>query len=60
MGVWLRRICKEYAVVCNGCERMETVRTVDMECAIGHFRNHCGWKLGKVDLCPECQRKVEE
>ena len=58
MGVWLRSIRKEYAIICNGCGKMVTVVAQDMDCAIGHFRQ-CRWKIGKVDLCPKCQKRKE-
>lgn len=57
MSVWLRSIRKEYAIACDECEKMWTVVAYDRECAIGYFRQ-CGWKMGKVDLCPKCQKKV--
>lgn len=59
MSVWLRSIRKEYAIICDGCEKMETVVTQDRDCATGHFRQR-GWKMGKVDLCPECQKEVSQ
>lgn len=56
MSVWLRSIRKEYAIICNGCGKKMIVVALDMDCAIEHFRQ-CGWKVGKSDLCPKCQKK---
>ena len=46
MGVRLRYIRKEYAIICDGCKKMETVVAQDRDCAIGHFRQQ-GWKMGR-------------